>query len=102
MGHLGERHHRPSFARSRVSLPERRLDRGEEAAARRVFYQDESARSQLLRHAFLRVRALELLKFGKYNSPSVLETEEFLRKYLRDPRSANRDYDVRSEEIERK
>jgi len=45
MGYVGERHHRPSFARSRDSFPKRRLDRGKEAAARRVFYQNESAQS---------------------------------------------------------
>lgn len=66
MGHLGERHRRPSFARSRVTVSEGRMDRGEEAATRRVFYQDESTQSQLLRYAFLRVRALELFKFGRY------------------------------------
>lgn len=65
MGHLGERHHKPSFAGSCVSFPERHLDRGEEAAARRIFHQNESAQSQLLCHAVLRVRVLELLKFGK-------------------------------------
>lgn len=102
MGHLGERHHRPPFARSRISLPERRLDRGEEAAARRVFHKDESARSQLLRHAFLRVRALELLKFGKYNSPPVFRNGKASAEVLKGSRSANRDYDVRSEEIARK
>lgn len=75
MGHLGEEHHRPSFARSRVSLSERYLDRGEEAATRRIFHQDESTQSQLLCYAFLRVRALKLFKFGKYKSSQSVRDE---------------------------
>lgn len=66
MGHLGEGHRRPPLARSRVSVSEGRLDRGEEAATRRVLHQDESAQSQFLRYALLRVRDLELFKFGRY------------------------------------
>lgn len=80
MGHLGERHHRPSFAGSRVSFPEGRLDREEEAAARRVFHPDESAQSQFLRYAFLRLRALELFEFGRQQ---FLSKTNDLRRYLR-------------------
>lgn len=82
MGHLGERHHRPSFTGARIAFPEGRMDRGEEATARRVFHQDEFSQSQLLRDAILPVRAVKLPKFSRYKSFEFFVSSN-PREYLR-------------------
>lgn len=79
MGHLGERRRRLSLARSRVPVCTRRLDRGEEAAARGLFHQDEFAQPQFLCSPLLRVRAVEPFKYGECVSLSLsLSTSSYL------------------------